>query len=402
MELDTTTWLLFDAFVIAAILGAVANKTNFCTMGAISDWINMGNTARLGAWLFAIAIAIFGVTLLELTADVSLQSTLPPYRTSNFAWLRYLLGGFLFGIGMTLAGGCGNKTMINIGGGSLRSLFVLLIAGIMAYLMTKTRFYEIVFHSWIEATAINLTSLNIKSQSLADIFSTILGLENSASFHGIIALLLGGLFLFLALRSKTFRKNTTLVIGSSVVGLCVVLGWYISGGSLGQEAIETVEWLDERPLGVGVQSFTFINPMGETINYLMDPGNTLLITFGMTALFGVMIGSLIMAISSGTFRITRFISRTDFSKHLLGGILMGIGGVLAMGCSIGQGITGVSTLALGSIIALVAIMFGSALTIKISYYKMVYEDEASFFASTISSLVDFKLLPESLRKLEEP
>lgn len=402
MAFDTTTWILIDAFIIAAILGAVANKTNFCTMGAISDWINMGNTARLSAWFFAIAIAIFGVALLELTADVSLQSTLPPYRTANFAWLRYLLGGFMFGIGMTLAGGCGNKTMINIGGGSLRSLFVLLIAGIMAYLMTKTSFYEIIFHSWIEATTINLNSLNIKSQSLTDIFSSLTGLENNTAFHSIIALLLGGLFLFLALRSKHFRKNTALIIGSLVVGLCVVAGWYLSGGSLGQEAIETVEWLDERPLGVGVQSYTFVNPMGETINYLMNPGNSLLITFGMTALFGVMIGSLIMALASGSFRITRFISRADFSKHLIGGILMGIGGVLAMGCSIGQGITGVSTLAVGSIIALIAIMFGSALTIKISYYRMVYEEEASFSASLISSLVDFKLLPESVRKLEAP
>jgi len=402
MGFDTTTWLLIDAFVLAAIMGAVASKTNFCTMGAISDWINMGNTARLGAWFFTIAMTIFGVTLLELSADVSLQSTLPPYRSPDFAWLRYLLGGFLFGIGMTLTGGCGNKTMINIGSGSLRSLFVLLIAGIMAYLMTKTRFYEIIFHSWIEATTINLTSLNIKSQSLADIFSAVLGLENSDGFQAIIGLLLGGLFLFLALRSKAFRKNTKLIIGSSVVGLCIVIGWYLSGGPLGQEAIETIVWLDERPLGVGVQSFTFVNPMGETINYIMDPGNTLLITFGMSALFGVMTGSLIVALANGTFRFSHFISRTDFSKHLLGGILMGIGGVLAMGCSIGQGITGISTLALGSIIALIAIMFGSALTIKISYYRMVYEDEANFFTSTISSLVDFKLLPESLRKLEEP
>jgi len=111
---------------------------------------------------------------------------------------------------------------------------------------------------------------------------------------------------------------------------------------------------------------------------------------------------LIVSLLNGTFRITRFTSRADFNKHLFGGILMGIGGVLAMGCTIGQGITGVSTLALGSIIALLAIMFGSALTIKISYYKMVYEEEASFSASMISSLVDFKLLPEALRKLEEP
>lgn len=402
MDFGVTTWVLIDAFVLAAILGAAASKTNFCTMGAISDWVNMGNTARLSAWLFAIAIAIFGASLLELTADISLEVTLPPYRTPNFAWLRYLLGGLLFGIGMALAGGCGNKTLINIGAGSLRSLFVLGVTSIMAYLMTKTPFYEAVFYRWIEGTAINLGGFGVKSQALPDLFSGILGLENSTGFHGIIALLSGGLFLFMALRSKAFRKNTALIIGSSLVGLCVIGGWYISGGSLGQEAIEAVEWLDERPLSVGVQSFTFINPMGDTLNYLMDPGNTLLITFGVTALLGVISGSLVMALASGTFRITHFTSGADFIKHLVGGILMGVGGVLAMGCSIGQGISGVSTLALGSMIALVAIMFGSAITIKVSYYKMIYEAEASFGASLLSSLVDFHMLPESLRKLEEP
>ena len=269
MELNVTTWILIDAFVIAAILGAVANKTNFCTMGAISDWVNMANTARLGAWFFAIAIAVFGVALIELYADISLKSTLPPYRTASFAWLRYLLGGFLFGIGMTLAGGCGNKTMINIGGGSLRSVVVLLVAGLMAYIMTKTSFYEIVFHNWIEASSINLSSFDINSQSMPDIISSLTGIQHSTAFHSFIVLLIGGLFLFLALRSKSFRKNTSLIAGSSVVGVCIVLAWYLSGGPMGKEAIELVEWMDQRPLGVGVQSFTFVNPMGETINYLM-------------------------------------------------------------------------------------------------------------------------------------
>lgn len=402
MTFETTTWILIGAFAIASIMGAVANKTNFCTMGAISDWVNMGNTGRLCAWLFSIAIAIFGVALLELAASVSLDSTLPPYRTANFAWLRYLLGGFLFGIGMTLSGGCGNKTLINIGGGSLRSLFVLLVAGIMAYLMTKTRFYELVFHSWIQGTAINLADLDIRGQALPDLLGRLFNLKNSSFLHAAVAMFSGSLFLFLALRSSAFRKNRMLIFGSTVVGLCIIGGWYLTGGPLGQEAIESVEWLDERPLGIGVQSFTFINPMGETINYLMDPGNTLLITFGMTALLGVISGSLITSITSGTFRITRFTSSADFVKHLVGGILMGIGGVLGMGCSIGQGISGVSTLALGSLITLAAIMFGSALTIKIAYYKMIYEDEAGFSAFLLSSLVDFHLLPESLRRLEEP
>jgi uncharacterized protein len=402
MGLEVTTSILLLAFLGGAVMGLVAHKTNFCTMGSVSDWINIGNTARLGAWFFSIAVAILGALLLELALSVPLDSTLPPFRTANFSWLRYLLGGLMFGIGMTLAGGCGSKTLINIGGGSLRSLFVLFVAGVMAYLMTKTAFYEVIFHSWIEATSINLADLEIESQSLVDIVAALLGMTPSTGLHWVMGLLLASVFLFLAFRSKHFRNNTQLIVGGGVIGLVIVAGWYISGGPTGQEAIDTVEWLDERPLGVGVQSYTFINPMGDVLNFLMSPTNHLLITYGMMALLGVIVGSLVYALFSGTFRITKFSSSKDFFKHLIGGALMGIGGVLAMGCTIGQGITGVSTLAIGSLIALASIIFGSAITIKISYYKMAYDEEATFLASLLSSLVDFKMLPEALRKLEEP
>ena len=402
MGLEVTTSILLLAFLGGAVMGAVAHKTNFCTMGSVSDWINMGNTARLGAWFFSIAVAILGVLLLELTLSVPLDSTLPPFRTTNFAWLRYLLGGLMFGIGMTLAGGCGSKTLINIGGGSLRSLFVLFVAGVMAYLMTKTAFYEVVFYNWIEVASINLADLEIESQSLVDISAALLGVTPSKGLHWVVGVLLASVFLFLAFRSKHFRKNTQLIIGGGVIGLVIVAGWYISGGPTGQEVIETVEWLDERPLGVGVQSYTFINPMGESLNFLMNPTDRLLITYGMMALLGVIIGSLVYALFSGTFRITKFSSSKELIKHLIGGMLMGTGGVLAMGCTIGQGIAGVSTLAAGSLIALGSIIFGSAMTIKISYYKMAYDEEATFLASLLSSLVDFKMLPEALRKLEEP
>lgn len=402
MELEVTTSVLLLAFLGAAVMGAVANKTNFCTMGSISDWINMGNTARLSAWYFSIAVAILGVLILELVLATPLDSTLPPYRTANFAWLRYLLGGLMFGIGMTLAGGCGSKTLINIGGGSLRSLFVLFVAGVMAYLMTKTAFYEVVFHSWINATAINLSDLEINSQSLVDIIAALFGIPSSMTLRWIIGLLVAGLFLFLAFRSRHFKKNKQLIFGGGVVGLVIIMGWYISGGPMGQKAIEAVEWADARPLGVGVQSYTFVNPMGESLAYLMNPGNTLLITYGMMALLGVILGSFAYALVTGKFKITKFSSSADLIKHLIGGVLMGVGGVLGMGCTIGQGITGVSTLAIGSVIVLASIIFGSAITIKVSYYKMAYDEEATFVASLLSSLVDFKMLPETFRKLEEP
>jgi hypothetical protein len=400
MNFEVTDTILLFVFTFAFLLGGIAQRTNFCTMGAVSDWVNMGNTARLGAWYLSIAVAIIGVLILERFLSVPLDSTIPPYRTANFAWLRYLLGGFMFGIGMTLAGGCGSKTLINIGMGSLRSVVVLVVAGVMAFLMTKTSFYEVVFHSWINATTINLSSWGIQSQSLVDISAALLGIESATALQVVISLLLAGIFLFYALASKHLRKNKRLIFAGVSIGLIIIAGWYISGGSLGQEAIENAEWMEQRPVGVGVQSYTFINPMGELLYYMASPTNTLLISFGMLALLGVILGSFVSALQSGHFSPGVFSSKVDIIKHIIGGILMGTGGVLAMGCTIGQGITGVSTLSVGSILALFAIISGSAITLKISYYKMMYDDEATFIASFFSSLVDFKMLPESMRRLE--
>lgn len=400
MSFDVATNVLIYSFLFAFLFGAISQKTNFCTMGAVADWVNMGNTARLGAWFLAISVAIIGVVILENIFLVSFSTTIPPYRTENFSWLRYILGGLMFGVGMTMAGGCGNKTLVNLGAGSIRSLFVLFVASIMVFIMNKTSFYEVVFHGWINYTSIDLNQFNIKSQSIVEVFAEVFGLEVTKFFKVSLSLLFATPFLLYALCCKALRKNKQLLFAGISIGFIITMGWYITGGNMGQAAIDSVEWLDHKPLGVGVQSYTFINPMGELLAYLDSPSNTLLITFGLVALFGVVLGSFSLSIYMRRFSITGFSSKEDFVKHLIGAVLMGIGGVLAMGCTIGQGITGVSTLAMGSFIALFSIILGGAVNLKVSYYKMIYE-EASFMSSFISTLVDFKVLPESLRKLEQ-
>ena len=306
----------------------------------------------------------------------------------------------MFGIGMTLAGGCGNKTLVNIGGGNLKSLFVLVVLAYFAYLMTKTDFYAVVFYSWINYTTIDLAARGVESQSLSHLLAGLFGLEDNKTLH----LVLGGVIvlgiLWLIFRSKQFYRNFNNVLGGLIVGLAVLACWYITGGPMGQEAIEAADFMDEVPVGVGVQSYTFINPTGEIWHYLNYPTDYSLITLGMMAVVGVISGSLLYALISRKFRFVWFSSWSDFFKHFAGGVLMGIGGVLSMGCTIGQGITGVSTLALGSMLVLVSIVFSSALTMKIQMYKMCYED-AGLMAVLQTSLVDLRLLPRGMRKLEE-
>ena len=122
--------LLWGAFLIALVMGLVVNKTNFCTMGAVSDLVNMGDTGRMRAWLFAIAVALLGGALLEFLGLVEVTDSFPPYRSGNLIWAENVLGGLMFGIGMTLASGCGNKCLIRIGGGNIKSIVVFASSGL--------------------------------------------------------------------------------------------------------------------------------------------------------------------------------------------------------------------------------------------------------------------------------
>jgi len=405
MDLTIHQQILLYAFLLAVVMGALVNKTNFCTMGAVSDWVNMGDTGRFRAWLFAIAIAMGGLIILESSGLVNLDAMelkdlRPPYRMANFEWLRYILGGVMFGIGMTLASGCANKTLVRVGGGNLKSLVVLVVASYFAYLMAKTNFYGVVFYSWMSPLAVDLAKYGISGQDVGRLAVGLAGAESGINIRAIV----GGIFILLLMvyiwKSDDFRSRIDNIIGGAVVGLCIVAAWYITAGSMGQEWLENTSFMDVPPRGVGAQSFTFTSPMADTFDYALHITNKNFITFGVMALAGVIVGSLLYSVIFRKFRIEWFQSGKDFVTHVVGAVLMGTGGVLALGCTIGQGVTGFSTMAVGSFMAFLSIVFGSALTMKIQYYKMVYESDASFFGAFITALVDMKLLPGGMRKLE--
>ncbi|HEY0635193.1 MAG TPA: YeeE/YedE thiosulfate transporter family protein, partial [Gammaproteobacteria bacterium] len=223
---EAQTLLLWAAFAIALVMGAVVNKTNFCTMGAVSDWVNMGDTGRLRAWLFAIAVALLGVTLLEKAGMVNVSQTFPPYRGGSLAWVEHLLGGLMFGVGMTLASGCGNKTLIRIGGGNLKSIVVLAIIGVIAYFMTNpfpgsdNTLYSVLFYGWTNPLAVNMGS--------AQDLGTVLGGDNAAMARLVIGLLLALGLTAYAFKSAAFRGNFDHILAGLVVGVAVVALWYVS------------------------------------------------------------------------------------------------------------------------------------------------------------------------------
>jgi uncharacterized membrane protein YedE/YeeE len=380
MQLDLYSQSLLWAFGLSAIFGVIANKANFCTMGAVSDWVNIGDLSRLRAWFLAIATAIIGVGVLEYSGSIDMSLTTsnetsnPPYRSANFIWLRHLVGGLMFGVGMTLASGCGNKTLVRLGEGNMKSVVVLAIMGIAAWWMLFSNFGYTVFLQWMLPLSVDFSQHDIAGQDITAVLAGVSGMATPVLGLSI-ALLLGLALLFWVLRARDFRDNRELLGAGLIIGLLIVIGWYVTAGASGQALLDELDFMDQRPFFTGAQSLTFIGPSGHVAQYLKEGFAAIYLTFGVATLAGVIVGSFLYTLLFRKLRIEWFVTWKDFMMHAVGAVLMGIGGVLAMGCTIGQVISGVSTLALGSILTLVAIIAGSAATMKYQYYLMMREDD---------------------------
>jgi uncharacterized membrane protein YedE/YeeE len=343
------------AFLLAAIFGAVGNKTHFCTMGAVSDWVNMGDTSRLRMWLLAMAVALLGSSALHLAGIVDLSKSI--YPGPNFTWLSHLVGGFLFGVGMTLGSGCGSKTLIRVGAGNLKSLVVYIFLGIAAY-MTLRGLFGAFRVGVLEKASITLP----QGQDLPALLNM---------SRALLAALFGGAIIAFVYASRQFRSSFDYTLGGVVTGLVVVGGWYVSGflGHVEEDPNTLQEAFVATNTG-RMESFSFVAPFAYTLEYLMLwTDKSKIITYGIASAAGVIAGSAGYALATRTFRWEGFRNAEDTANHIVGGVLMGFGGITALGCTIGQAISGVSTLALGSIITFLAIVAGSAATMKYQYWR---------------------------------
>ena len=359
--LDPATLVVVGGFALAFVFGAVANRANFCTMGAVSDIVNMGHWGRMRMWLLAIAVAVIGTNLLFAAGLIDLPRSI--YQRPTLNWLSLLVGGAMFGVGMSLAGGCANKNLVRVGGGSVRSLVVLTFLGISAYMTLKGLFGQWRV-SWLDPVAVDLSALGLADQSLATVVARATGMPAGTALMATLWLV-GLALLAFVFKDRRFRANAVQWSAGLAIGAIVVAGWYLTGHLGFGENPDTLEMVYFATNTRTLESMSFVAPTAFTLELLMLwTDKSLRVTFGIATALGIVAGSLAWALRAGSFRWEGFASFADLRNQLVGALLMGFGGVTALGCTIGQGLTGVSTLAIGSFVALAGIVGASAATLK--------------------------------------
>ena len=352
-------WVLAAGFCVCLAFGYVIQRSRFCTMGALSDWFNLDDTHRLQMWALALGLAMLGFQALSSLGWIDPLQTI--YATGPMPWLSALVGGVLFGLGMVFASGCGSKTLARVGGGSLKALVVMLVMGVSA-LATMRGITAVLRHQTVDAQTINLASGNTWTAWLGHVWS---GAGPWLALAVALALIVWAL-------RRGGGLGLESVLGGMGVAACVTAMWWVSG-HLGfvAEHPETLESVYLSTQSGRMESLSFSAPMALHLDWLMyfsDANNTL--SLSVVSVWGVVLGAWLYARHSGTFRWESFRDTQDTALHVGGGVLMGVGGVTAMGCTVGHGLSGLSTLSVVSSLAVAGIVGGAWLGFKFQLWLL--------------------------------
>lgn len=338
--------MISDAGLVAMVglfggilLGLAARIGRFCTLGAIEDLYYGEKTLRLRMWGIAIGVSVVGTFGLSLTGLLDLQQTL--YLGRSWNPLANIFGGLVFGYGMALAGNCGYGALARVGGGDLRSLLIVLIMGISAYVTLGGPLSSV--RIWAFGVTEDVAGLATFAQSLAQISGSSVEISGIAIGMGILCL---------TLLNGNLRREPSYIFWGAVAGFAIVSGW------------AGTQWIASTGFdATNVVTHTFSAPIGETMLYAMtSSGNS--ISFGTGSVVGVIIGAFLGSLFKGHFRWEACDDPRELRRQILGAALMGIGAVVAVGCSVGQGLSAFSVLAFSAPVTLACIMAGAAIGLR--------------------------------------
>lgn len=358
-----TLEVLFGTLALSMVLGAVMQASHFCTMGAISDAVLMQDTSRLKQWALAAAVAMLGFAAMQGAGWIDPRNTL--YASDKWLWLSAWTGGFLFGVGMVLGSGCTSKSLVRLGAGNLKSLVVLLVMGLVG-LATLRGLLAV----W-RVNVLDAVSLQVPSQAFVGSWWALQSGWSVPQASAAAALCVGGALGMWSLQGRS-QTSRSLLWSGAAVGAMVAAMWWISGVlGHGLEHPETLEEFFVATASGRMESFSFTAPTAMLLDaFMYFSDGTKRWTVGMVSVIGVVLGAFLRAQWSGTFRWESFTSRSDLIRHVLGGALMGVGGVTAMGCTFGQGLSGLSTLSWMSILTLLGIGAGAWATLTVQLRHM--------------------------------
>lgn len=356
--------VLWTTFAVGLAFGAISHRSHFCTMGAVADLVNFGNWNRMRMWVLAISVAALGLQSLAALGYANLIDTL--YLNNQWSWLSGILGGFLFGVGMVLASGCGSKTLIRLGAGNLKALMVFVIMGISAYTTLKG-VLGVFRANYLDPVQFEFTTSPYLPELLANMVSS----NNSATTSATLAIALPLAMLTWALASKA-AWNKEVLLGGIGIGLTTLAAWWIMFQiAYIPEHPDTLEAAYIGTYANRAEGLSFAAPYAYTLEWLMMYSDaSRVLTVGIVSCFGVVLGATFSAVAEKSFRWETFQSVEDTANHSIGAVLMGMGGVLALGCSVGQGLSGVSTLSLASFFALGSIILGAITALKYQIWRV--------------------------------
>ncbi|WP_407147525.1 YeeE/YedE family protein [Bradyrhizobium sp. ORS 86] len=335
--MDPTTVVILSALIIGLIYGSVGLVSGFCMMSSLRGWWAQGDGRLVRTYALAMGVAIAASQLLVAAGLVDLGKSI--YLQPSFSAPVMFFGGLLFGYGMVLSNGCGSRALVLLGRGNLRSFLVVVVLGIFA---------EITLKGLIAPARIAMVQASQMTVAINSVPAVLTDFGLAAPQARMIAAsVLAAALIIFAFAHAAFRRSFGQIIAGLIVGGLVAAGWYATG-HLGAD--------DFNP--APVTSLTFIAPIADALQYVMlSTGSTL--NFGIVTVFGVFAGSLLTALVTGRFQFEGYQSPQHMLRSACGAALMGTGGVMAFGCSVGQGLTGLSTLSLSSLIAIAGILLGT-------------------------------------------
>ncbi|MEA2918186.1 MAG: uncharacterized protein QOJ15_10267 [Bradyrhizobium sp.] len=330
--------VIISGLLIGLAYGAVGLLSGFCLLSGLRGWWARGDSRLIRTYALALGVAIVAAQLLAARGIVDLGKSI--YLQPSFSAPLMFAGGLLFGYGMVLANGCGSRALVLLGRGNLRSFVVVIVLGISAEMTLKGLIAP------ARIAALQFTEITPKIVSLPALLS-MLGLP-AAFARTLAASVIAGALIIFAFAHAPFQRAWGQIAAGIAVGFLVAAGWFATG-YLGAD--------DFNP--APVTSLTFIAPIADAVQYAMlSTGLTL--NFGITMVAGVFAGSLVTALVTRRFHWEGFNSPRHMLRSIGGAALMGAGGAMAYGCSVGQGLTGLSTLALASFVAVAGILLGTA------------------------------------------